>query len=169
MKKDSSEENLITEIQQIHKNDQKDRSGKFENIDVEKTLINDTKRLKRGREIYLDLKNGIVSLNSESLYYLAMIFQHGSNTEDYLIALELANLAIEKGNEKSKWLSAAAEDRYLLSKGEKQKWGTQFSNEQEGWEQSAMQDDSESGINDEMRKKNGVPIRKDQMQSFLDT
>lgn len=167
MNKESSEENLVSELQHIYESDQKDRSGKYDDIDVEKLHINDVERLKRAKEIYLDLKNGSITLNGGSLYHLAMIFQHGGNSENYSVALELANMALETGHEKSKWLSAAAEDRHLLSIGEKQKWGTQFKKEGEDWEQSPMQEDSESGITDEMRKSMGVPILEDQMKNFL--
>jgi hypothetical protein len=43
----------------------------------------------------------------------------------------LANEALAKGHPDAGWLSAAAEDRYLLSIGGKQKWGTQFAKTRE--------------------------------------
>lgn len=59
-------------------------------------------------------------------YGAAMIFQHGETTSDYGMAKKLAKEAMEMGLEKAKWLYAATTDRYLVSKGKKQKFGTQF-------------------------------------------
>ena len=98
-----------------------------------------------------------------------MLFQHGLSSEDYKIAFELTNEAVKQGNEDAKWLSAAAEDRYLLSINKKQKWGTQFKGDgRGGWEQSPMDSDEESGVTDVMRKSKNIPIRSEQLPLFLD-
>ena len=88
-------------------------------------------------------------------------------TEDYLVAVEIAKKSAEAGSESGAWLSAAAEDRYLLATGKKQKWGTQFKKENGVWEQLPMQSDEESGITDEMRAQKHVPARNQQMKVFL--
>jgi hypothetical protein len=64
-------------------------------------------------------------------YYAAFVFQHGNCPDHYKLANELAEQAInlfEEGEEKerAKWIYAASLDRYLLSTGEVQKFGTQY-------------------------------------------
>ena len=56
----------------------------------------------------------------------AMVFQHGNDSTDYGMAVSLMKKAIEIDSTTSKWLLAAATDRYLLSKGEPQIYGTQY-------------------------------------------
>jgi len=62
----------------------------------------------------------------EDYYYAAFIFQHGQNPDDYLYAHVLATIALGKGFEPAKWLSAATLDRYLRSVKQPQIFGTQF-------------------------------------------
>jgi hypothetical protein len=59
------------------------------------------------------------------LYYAAMIFQHGDCPEHYLLTQELTQRAINKGSGMARWLYAAATDRYLMSLGQPQLYGTQ--------------------------------------------
>jgi len=65
---------------------------------------------------------------SEDFYHAAIIFQHGFKAEHYHLAHKLALMAVELDptSMKAAWISCATEDRYLLSKGEPQVWGTQF-------------------------------------------
>lgn len=65
----------------------------------------------------------------EEMYYAAFIFQHGQLPDDYLLAHIFATEAIVLGYTKAKWISAATLDRYLQSIGQKQVFGTQFSDE----------------------------------------
>jgi hypothetical protein len=65
----------------------------------------------------------------EDMYYAAFIFQHGQAPDDYLLAHVYATEAIVLGYTKAKWISAATLDRYLQSIGQKQVFGTQFSDE----------------------------------------
>jgi hypothetical protein len=62
----------------------------------------------------------------QDFWFAAMVFQHGQNPEDYLLAHVLASTAVAKGNRNALWLAAASLDRYLLSVGKKQIYGTQF-------------------------------------------
>lgn len=97
-----------------------------------------------------------------------MLFQHGPHMDDCRRAMELGELAGKKGSKQGKWLAAAAEDRCLTRIGKKQKWGTQFIKQAGGeWTQKPMQDDEESGVDDEMRIERGVPARDQQMSVFL--
>jgi tetratricopeptide (TPR) repeat protein len=56
----------------------------------------------------------------------AMIFQHGGDSVAYGMAVKLMKKSIELDSTANKWLLAAAIDRYLLSKGEPQIYGTQY-------------------------------------------
>ena len=59
-------------------------------------------------------------------YHAALIFQHGQNPDDYLLAHVLAMDAVAMGSKEARWLSAATLDRYLLSIWQPQVFGTQF-------------------------------------------
>ncbi|OHB18076.1 MAG: hypothetical protein A2544_00575 [Candidatus Zambryskibacteria bacterium RIFOXYD2_FULL_43_10] len=162
-------EEISAELKGLYEADQQDRAGKYGEINLESMRVNDEERIHRAHEICALFKAGNLEFISDDFFHLAMLFQHSSNIEDYAIALELSNLGVEKGSEKCKWLSAASEDRYLLTRGEKQKWGTQFrKNEFGGWEQSPMSLDEESGATDDLRKQKGVPERVKQLEMFLD-
>jgi hypothetical protein len=62
----------------------------------------------------------------ESLYFAAFIFQHGNCPEHYELAHELAELALDCGYTRARWISAASLDRSLMSRGLPQKYGTQY-------------------------------------------
>jgi len=57
----------------------------------------------------------------------ALVFQHGSTPDDYLLAHTLAVIGASKGDRVALWLSAATLDRYLQSIRQPQIYGTQFS------------------------------------------
>lgn len=69
------------------------------------------------------------SPTGEEMYYAAYIFQHGQASDDYLLAHIFATDAVALGYTKAKWISAATLDRYLQTIGQKQVFGTQFSDE----------------------------------------
>lgn len=56
----------------------------------------------------------------------AMVYQHGNDSTDYGKAVRLMKKAIQLDSTIDKWLFAATTDRYLLSKGEPQIYGTQY-------------------------------------------
>ncbi len=165
--KDMNSKDIGTELRDIYEVDQAERIVGHENIDFDKMHENDKPRLARAKEIYDLVKEGSVDLTGEELYFLAILFQHSPAIEDYVTAKEIGQLSAEKGYELGKWMSAAAEDRYLLNTGKKQIWGTQFTKDSGEWEIMPIQSDEESGITDDMRKMKNVPIRADQMKVFL--
>ncbi len=59
-------------------------------------------------------------------YHAAMILQHASTPNDYLLAHDLCVVAIGKGVDGAKWLAAASLDRFLTSIDRAQRFGTQF-------------------------------------------
>ena len=66
-------------------------------------------------------------LNSaDDYFHAAMLFQHGRHADHYRRAHEFAVRAAELGSENGRWLAAAAYDRWLMSEGKPQKYGTQY-------------------------------------------
>lgn len=63
------------------------------------------------------------------LYHAALLFQHGDLVEDVWRAYELAHAAAERGDERARWLTAAAYDRWLMYQGKPQKYGTQYTSD----------------------------------------
>ena len=63
---------------------------------------------------------------AEDFHDAAFIYQHGQTPDDYLLAHVLATVAVQKGDSKSLWISAATLDRYLDSITQPQVFGTQY-------------------------------------------
>ena len=55
----------------------------------------------------------------------SVIFQHGLDQDDYLLAHTLAVIAVAKGRSQSRWLVAASLDRYLHKLKQQQIYGTE--------------------------------------------
>jgi hypothetical protein len=62
----------------------------------------------------------------EDFTWAAFIFQHGSTSNDHLLAHTLALVAIKKGSGDALWIATATLDRYLQSIKQPQIYGTQF-------------------------------------------
>ena len=148
------------EVAALYVEDQADRqppAGK--SIDWKIVQPRDQARQKRVMELYAagELKTG------KDYYHAGMILQHGDKPEDYLLCHELCVAAVFKAGRSeraswlpsARWLAAASEDRFLLSIGRAQRFGTQFSGEGENphWTLDKM----ESGVTDELRKAWSVP------------
>jgi hypothetical protein len=91
----------------------------------------DRERLERAREL---LAHGAL-ITAEDFHDAAFIFQHSAASDDYplskaandyLLAHVLATVAVQKGDGKSLWISAASLDRYLQAIGRPQIFGTQY-------------------------------------------
>lgn len=113
------------ELAQLLALDQKEREN-FNNHtsqnEINKSMINDLKRRKRVGEIMAEgcLKTA-ADYTSASL-----IYQHGDVPAHYYQAFIWANQAIALGDIKQKILVAMTIDRYLISTGKKQLFGTQY-------------------------------------------
>lgn len=105
--------------------------------------------------------------SGNDFFHAAMIFQHGQNPDDYLLAHVLAMDAVAQGNKEARWLSAATLDRYLLSIWQPQVFGTQF---QGGVNFEHMTHDKLNSeiVSDSMRAATCVTSRADQ-QKVLET
>lgn len=84
----------------------------------------------------------------------ALVFQHGSQPDDYLLAHSLAVIAASKGDKTGTWLAAATLDRYLQSKKQPQIYGTQFSFTDNT--PASQEPYNKTLITDELRKQLGV-------------
>ncbi len=165
------------EIAALQNEDQADRKGDNYDTHVQEVNTNDARRLARAKELYVLYRQGVAQLKPESLYGLALVFQHSPvvqdkegnelPNEDYKIAFELAKAAYEQGYAGARNLLTRAEDRYLLSVTGRQKWGTQSYSVNDGPEElSPMMSDEESGVNDEMRKEMGLPTLAEKVEEI---
>ena len=123
-KKQESEKQIVeidnAELIEIYEKDQNDR--KTDNINWQEISKRDSLRRDRVNEIL----NSNKIKTAKDYKNAAMVFQHGNDSTDYGKAVRLMKKAIELDSTINKWLFAATTDRYLLSKGEPQIYGTQF-------------------------------------------
>ena len=142
------------ELKRLFTEDQGDRMPKdAKSIDWKTIGPRDAQRLKRVHEIYK--ANGMST--GADYYHLAMVLQHSSVPEDFLLAHELCVVAIGKGNVSAKWLAAASEDRFLMNINRPQRFATQFRadmNKNGGAYYLYKVDD---GVTDELRKAFNTP------------
>ena len=114
-------------IHQLFVEDQADREppgGDMSKLDWGKIGPRDEARRKRVRAMLEagELKTGV------DFREASFIFQHGSQPDDFLIAHILATAALAKGDQESRWITAATLDRYLHTIGQSQVFGTQYHN-----------------------------------------
>jgi hypothetical protein len=118
------------ELQKLYDEDQSDYrkviaenpGAPFDLKKMEKMGTNDLKRRKRVGEI---LAEGCFH-TAQDYKNAAMIYQHGNSPDHYFQAYAWANKAVELGDSKEKSAVAQAVDRYLVSIGHKQLFGTQL-------------------------------------------
>ncbi len=132
-------EEVVRPLRQLYVQDQRDRGVSLanngeaisprpaangsDNLDQATLQKHDAERRERVREL---LSAGKVT-TAQDFHDAAYIFQHGQKAEDYLLAHILAVEAVVKGDDPSKWISAATLDRYLQAIGQAQVFGTQYS------------------------------------------
>ena len=120
--KETKQSAISVELEKLYAEDQADRKTVGPNTDWEAISIKDEQREIRVKELL-----ALGSLGGGSDYYhAAMILQHATSPNDYLLAHDLCVIAISKGEQKAKWLAAASMDRFLVSVGRQQRFGTQF-------------------------------------------
>lgn len=119
------QETRSKELAQLLSLDQKEREhlNHYKAVkEMNKGINNDLIRRKRVGEIMAE-----GCLKTASDYVAAsLIYQHGDVPDHYYLAFMWANRAIALGDVKQKGLAAATIDRYLISIGKKQIFGTQF-------------------------------------------
>ncbi|MBP9668844.1 MAG: hypothetical protein KBE09_00975 [Candidatus Pacebacteria bacterium] len=107
-------------LRALYEADQSDR--KHKTIDWRHVGRRDELRQNKAK-ILLD--NGLVCTAAD-YFHAAMIFQHAIELSGNAMAQKLARKSIALGDERAKWLYAAATDRLLMRKNKKQKYGTQY-------------------------------------------
>jgi hypothetical protein len=113
---------VSSEVHELYLEDQKDRGVGGESLPWEKIEPRDRTRRARIHEL---LSTGALR-TAEDFHDAAFIYQHGQVPDDYLLGHVLATVAVQKGDAKSLWISAATFDRYLSSIGQSQVFGTQY-------------------------------------------
>ncbi len=111
------------ELVRMFQEDQDDRKPGLHGIDWSLVKPRDDARLERTRALYV---SGALRTGAD-WFHAALILQHSSDADDYLLAHEMCVAALaqgEKGYAIS--LAAASEDRFLMSIGRKQRFGTQY-------------------------------------------
>jgi len=108
-------------LTQLQRDDQNARQPP---MDIDPVELDKADRLRR-EEALGYLQNGQV-VYAWSLYSAALIFQHGDCPDHYRLAADLALRAHELNDPSAGWLHTAAADRYLLSVGQLQRYGTQY-------------------------------------------
>jgi hypothetical protein len=105
--------------------DQADRA--FTNIDWAVVQPRDQARLTKVKELF---SAGSLQTGGD-FYRAAMILQHGSVPEDFLLAHEfcVAAMALGKVDNATRWLAVASEDRFLMNLDRPQRFGTQYRSE----------------------------------------
>jgi hypothetical protein len=148
-------QNTSSILQHFYKEDVEDRSNKNLDIATKKELswLKRRDKKRNGGVLFLhDLDSIKTALD---YHHGAYILQHGETLQDFALAHEFAKKAVELGDESAKWLFAATLDRYLLSTGHLQKFGTQFQINKDGEPELVGQIDET--VTDEERIKYNVP------------
>lgn len=124
---------------------------------------------RRDKERLIKLRKLLPEIDTSEIWnchYVAYLFQHGKTSEDYKKAHEYARRAVNLGSSATKWLYAATFDRWLVSQGKPQKFGTQFRLNKKGtWELILPID---KNTTDKERAKFGVPPIEDALEVFLE-
>ena len=79
----------------------------------------------RRKAVHGMLAKGEIKTASD-YYFSALIFQHSSDSQGFILAHVLSMTAAAKGNEAARYMAAATMDRYLHSINQPQIFGTQF-------------------------------------------
>lgn len=135
------------ELQQIRDADQADRSPPMDQEKMQRMQANDP--IRRARVLELIAADALAT--GRDFRNAALVMQHGSGTDDFRLAHELALAATILGDRDAAWLLSRTYDRLLLHQGHRQRFGTQSRNGQ------VMPLDAD-GINDRMRRALRAPI-----------
>ncbi|HEX6036703.1 TonB family protein [Longimicrobium sp.] len=141
----------------LYAQDQADRRGV-----VAWTAETDARDADRRRQVREMLSAGTVRTAADH-YHAAMVLQHGDTPADYHRAHELASTAERMGSAPARWLSAATLDRWLLSQGQPQRYGTQFTDVGGRWYLEPM---DTLAVTDAERRRAGARTL-DEIRAFL--
>lgn len=127
-----SQDKVSTTLNALYAEDQDVRVAGLETpVDFIKIIVGDWIRVNKVRRIV----SADLLTTPEDYANAARLLQHGSKASDYQMAQELSIQAYEMGEEDMLRHSGLAEDRYLTTIGEPQKYGTQFfCDPEQGWQ-----------------------------------
>lgn len=110
-------------LQELYESDQQDRKQVYSSADMMEMLReHDAARKQAVLEM---MSRGEVN-TPQDLYHAAVIFLHGASPKDFLTCHRLAVMASIRGHGPSRWLACSSLDRFLMSAGLAQVYGTQF-------------------------------------------
>lgn len=143
-------------LEELYAADQKDRESPLTtNQQVEQLRARD---LARRKEVFEMITGGNVNTVND-LYRAAVILLHGAEPKEFLAAHRLAVMASVNGHKPARWLAAASLDRFLMSIGLPQTYGTQFEHDPEsGRYQLRLPIDDTSILHFEKRFFNVPPV-----------
>jgi hypothetical protein len=151
----SSDDN--SELAKMYDEDQGDRAPAATGKPIDWKVVGprDRQREARVKTLYESraLRTG------KDYYRCAMILQHASRPEDYLLAHEFCVVALAKGERPARWLAAATEDRYLMNLKLPQRFGTQYFSS--GPNQPTRLHEVAPGVSDALRRELEVPTLAD--------
>lgn len=129
-KSSKSNQRLVVVFQNL----QKERlQGNWENTNF---LKNISLKEKQARKDVLKMLKKREIRTSDDFYRAAMLFQHGTDFRSYALAVALAAVSGHLGESWGRSLYAMALDRFLLSVGQKQHFGTNFEKTEGVWKLS---------------------------------
>ena len=143
-------------LEELYAGDQKDREGVLSTQQqVEQLRSRDSARRK---EVFEMITGGNVNTVND-LYRAAVIMLHGAEPKEFLTAHRLAVMASVNGHKPARWLAAASLDRFLMSIGLPQTYGTQFEhNPEDGRYQLRLPIDDSAILHFEKRFFNVPPV-----------
>lgn len=144
------------ELMALSRADQADRTS-----EIDWDVVNQRDKERR-EKVGVMLAAGAVR-TARDYYNAAMVFQHGDTADDYALAFSLATMARKLAPEHPapKWLSAAAFDRYLLSRNMPQWYGTQSKTYSDG--RTELDPVDPKAVSEEQRVALGVPRLQDEL------
>ena len=148
------------EMASIFDADQKDRQGPLASS-ADWGAIEKADMVRRKRVAAL-LSSGALH-TADDYRKAAFVFQHGGQSDDYLLAHTLALIAVAKGDSGAAWIGAATLDRYLQSAGQPQIYGTQFVGAGAAMTQKPYNTEL---ISDALRAELGVPAQSSQAEQL---
>lgn len=149
-------------LEELYKGDIRDRRN---------ISFDDNKQLKELAKRDSGRKLQVMKLFSENklstakdFHHASLIMQHGETADDYKLAHQFAEKAVTLGDETARWLYAATYDRWLLSTGKPQRYGTQIIQRDDG--EYAVAGDLDPNVTDAEREKWHVPPLSQAVEKF---
>jgi hypothetical protein len=91
--------------------------------------------------------------SAADFFYAGLVLMHGVSVEEFATALYFARTAANRGEDRAWSIIAACWDRWLIAKGQPQRFGTQFIRHHQVWTVDPIEPD----ISDAERAFYGVP------------